>query len=81
VDDGPLPTDRPHFAKVAATYRFEWFGSKTNATDFNLFYPDRKRNAGYNTRSLRCRFGNDRIKARRPRSHGFTFSNGLELDS
>ena len=37
-DDGLLPTDRPHFAKVAATYRFEWFGSKTNATDFNLFY-------------------------------------------
>ena len=37
-DDGLLPTDRPHFAKLAATYRFEWFGSKTNATDFNLFY-------------------------------------------
>ena len=37
-DDGLLPTDRTHFAKVAATYGFDWFGSKSNTTDFNLFY-------------------------------------------
>jgi hypothetical protein len=37
-DDGLLPTDRTHFAKVAATYGFDWFGSKSNTTDFNLFF-------------------------------------------
>ena len=37
-DDGPLPTDRPHFVKFAGNYRFNWLGSKANSTDFNLFY-------------------------------------------
>jgi hypothetical protein len=37
-DDGLLPTDRTHFVKFAGNYSFDWFGSKTNTTDFNLFY-------------------------------------------
>ncbi len=37
-DDGLLPTDRPHFVKFAGNYAFDWFGSKTNETNFNLFY-------------------------------------------
>jgi len=37
-DDGLLPTDRPHFAKVAANYQFGWFGSKSNTTDLNAFF-------------------------------------------
>lgn len=37
-DDGLLPTDRPHFVKFAGNYSFDWFGSKTNETDLNVFY-------------------------------------------
>ncbi len=37
-DDGPLPTDRPHFVKFGGNYRFDWLGSKTNSTNVNLFY-------------------------------------------
>ncbi|MFM9903573.1 MAG: carboxypeptidase regulatory-like domain-containing protein [Pyrinomonadaceae bacterium] len=37
-DDGLLPTDRPHFVKFAGNYAFNWFGNKSNSTDFNLFY-------------------------------------------
>jgi hypothetical protein len=37
-DDGLLPTDRTHYVKFAGTYQFDWFGSKTNTTDFNLFF-------------------------------------------
>jgi len=37
-DDGLLPTDRPHYVKFSGNYAFDWFGSKTNSTDFNAFY-------------------------------------------
>lgn len=37
-DDGLLPTDRPHYVKFAGTYHFDWFGHKSNTTDFNMFY-------------------------------------------
>ena len=37
-DDGLLPTDRTHFFKLSGNYRFDWWGNKNNATDFNLFY-------------------------------------------
>ncbi len=37
-DNGRLPTDRPHFLKFSGNYAFKWFGSKTNTTDFNMFY-------------------------------------------
>ncbi len=37
-DNGRLPTDRPHFFKFAGNYMFNWFGSKSNTTDFNTFY-------------------------------------------
>lgn len=37
-DKGRLPTDRPHYFKFYGNYTFDWFGSKTNATDFNLGY-------------------------------------------
>lgn len=37
-DDGALPTDRPHYFKLAGNYAFNWWGSKTNSTDFNAFY-------------------------------------------
>jgi hypothetical protein len=37
-DDGLLPTDRTHFVKVTGTYQFDWWGSKSNTTDLNLFY-------------------------------------------
>ncbi len=37
-DDGLLPTDRTHYVKVAGTYGFDWMGSKTNSTDFNMFF-------------------------------------------
>jgi outer membrane receptor protein involved in Fe transport len=37
-DDGPLPTDRPHFFKFSGNYLFGWWGSKSNSTSFNAFY-------------------------------------------
>jgi hypothetical protein len=37
-DDGLLPTDRTHFVKFAGNYSFDWLGSKTNTTDFNMFF-------------------------------------------
>ncbi|MEO6590127.1 MAG: TonB-dependent receptor [Pyrinomonadaceae bacterium] len=37
-DDGRLPTDRPHYVKFAGSYTFNWFDSKANSTDFNVFY-------------------------------------------
>ena len=37
-DDGLLPTDRTHFVKIAGNYQFDWFGNKSNTTDFNMFY-------------------------------------------
>jgi outer membrane receptor protein involved in Fe transport len=37
-DDGPLPTDRPHFFKFGGNYQFDWWGSKSNSTSFNVFY-------------------------------------------
>lgn len=37
-DDGPLPTDRPHFFKFGGNYLFDWWGSKSNSTSFNAFY-------------------------------------------
>jgi hypothetical protein len=37
-DNGRLPTDRPHFFKFAGNYNFDWFGSKSNTTDLNMFY-------------------------------------------
>ncbi len=37
-DVGPLPTDRPHFFKFAGNYGFDWFGSKSNSTNINMFY-------------------------------------------
>lgn len=36
-DYGLLPLDRTHVAKVSGTYAFDWFGSKTNTTDFTFF--------------------------------------------
>lgn len=37
-DDGLLPTDRTHFLKFSGNYLFDWRGSKSNSTSFNLFY-------------------------------------------
>lgn len=37
-DDGPLPTDRPHFFKFGGNYLFDWWGNKANSTSFNVFY-------------------------------------------
>lgn len=36
-DNGRLATDRPHVLTAYGTYLFDWFGSKTNSTDFNVF--------------------------------------------
>ena len=36
-DNGRLATDRPHAFKAYGGYNFDWFGSKTNTTDFNFF--------------------------------------------
>ena len=37
-DEGLLPTDRTHYVKFAGNYQFDWFGNKSNTTDFNVFY-------------------------------------------
>jgi hypothetical protein len=36
-DNGLLPTDRPNVFKLSAGYDFDWFGSKTSRTSFNIF--------------------------------------------
>ena len=36
-DYGLLPLDRTHVFKLSGTYAFDWFGSKTNTTDFTFF--------------------------------------------
>lgn len=36
-DYGPLATDRPHNFKAYGGYNFNWFGSKTNSTEFSFF--------------------------------------------
>lgn len=37
-DNGRLATDRPHVVKFNAGYNFDWFGSKTNTTEFKGFF-------------------------------------------
>ncbi|HVE56616.1 MAG TPA: TonB-dependent receptor [Pyrinomonadaceae bacterium] len=37
-DNGRLATDRPHILKINAGYNFDWFGSKTNTTEFKGFF-------------------------------------------
>lgn len=36
-DNGRLATDRPHVFKGYGAYIFDWFGSKSNSTDFGVF--------------------------------------------
>lgn len=36
-DYGPLATDRPHVVKAYGGYTFDWWGSKTNATELSFF--------------------------------------------
>ena len=36
-DNGNLATDRRHAFKAYGGYNFDWFGSKTNATEFSFF--------------------------------------------
>ena len=36
-DNGLLPTDRTHAFKAYGGYNFDWFGSKTNTTEFSFF--------------------------------------------
>lgn len=36
-DYGPLATDRPHVFKAYGGYSFDWFGSKSNSTEFSFF--------------------------------------------
>jgi hypothetical protein len=36
-DNGRLATDRPHVFKYRGTYSMDWWGSKTNSTDFTVF--------------------------------------------
>lgn len=36
-DYGPLATDRPHVVKAYGGYTFDWFGNKTNSTEFSFF--------------------------------------------
>lgn len=36
-DYGFLATDRPHVFKAYGGYTFDWFGSKTNSTEFSFF--------------------------------------------
>lgn len=36
-DNGLLATDRPHVFKYRGTYTMDWWGSKTNSTDFTVF--------------------------------------------
>lgn len=37
VDDGPLPTDRPHVVNAYGAYIFNWWSSKANSTEFSAF--------------------------------------------
>jgi len=36
-DNGRLQTDRPHVFNVFGAYIYDWFGSKTNSTEFSAF--------------------------------------------
>lgn len=36
-DNGRLPTDRPHVFNIYGAYIFDWFGSKSNSTEFSAF--------------------------------------------
>jgi hypothetical protein len=36
-DNGRLETDRPHVFNIYGAYVFNWFGSKTNSTEFSAF--------------------------------------------
>ncbi|HMT08138.1 MAG TPA: carboxypeptidase regulatory-like domain-containing protein [Pyrinomonadaceae bacterium] len=36
-DYGYLPTDRPHVFKAYGGYNFDWWGSKSNSTEFTFF--------------------------------------------
>lgn len=37
IDDGPLATDRPHVLKAYGGYTFDWWGSRSNATELSFF--------------------------------------------
>lgn len=37
LDNGPLPTDRPHVFNIYGAYIFSWMGSKSNSTEFSAF--------------------------------------------
>jgi hypothetical protein len=37
LDNGPLPTDRPHVFNIYGAYIFNWMGSKSNSTEFSAF--------------------------------------------
>ncbi len=37
LESGPLATDRPHVLKAYGGYTFDWWKSKTNATDISFF--------------------------------------------
>jgi hypothetical protein len=36
-DNGPLPTDRPHVFNIYGAYILDWWGSKSNSTEFSAF--------------------------------------------
>ena len=37
LDNGPLPTDRPHVFNIYGAYIFDWMGSNTNSTELSAF--------------------------------------------
>ena len=37
LDNGRLPTDRPHVFNIYGAYIFDWVGSKSNSTEFSAF--------------------------------------------
>ncbi|MCA1639974.1 MAG: TonB-dependent receptor plug domain-containing protein [Acidobacteria bacterium] len=37
LDNGRLGTDRPHVFNAYGAYIFDWFGNKTNSTEFSVF--------------------------------------------
>ncbi|MEO5858419.1 MAG: carboxypeptidase regulatory-like domain-containing protein [Pyrinomonadaceae bacterium] len=37
LDNGPLPTDRPHVFNIYGAYIFNWMGSKSNSSEFSAF--------------------------------------------
>ena len=77
-DNGRLPTDRPHVFNIYGAYIFNWFGSKTNSSEFSAFQTITS-GTPQTTSILRSIHYNsaDILSARRSGTHSGLFTNGF----